>query len=192
MTNAAPRRHHTFADYLDVEEKSPEVKHEFVNGDIFAMAGGSVEHAALSLAVGGMMMTHLRGSPCRVYSSALRIRIREAGIGTYADATVVCDPVERAPESPTHVTNPRVVVEVLSPSTEDYDREDKRLCYQMLASLREYVLIAQDRRRVEVWRRESDAWKKTVYEAGTQARIESIDFALDVDELYGLAGVHVA
>src|SRR5690348_4381131 len=110
MTSAAPRRRYTFADYLDVEEMSRDLKHEFVNGDIYAMAGGSVEHAALSAAVVGMLMAHLRGTPCRAYSSDLRIRIRSAGVGTYADASVVCDPVERDPDSPTHVTNPRVVV----------------------------------------------------------------------------------
>lgn len=192
MLGSAPRRHYTFADYLDVEEKSPEVKHEFVNGDIFAMAGGSVEHAALSSAIAGLLMAHLRGTPYRVYSSDLRIRIREASVGTYADATVVCDPVERDAESPTHVTNPQVVIEVLSPSTEEYDRGEKRLYYQQLASLREYVLVAQDRRRVEVWRREGGGWSCSVHVTNERARLESLAFELDVNELYEAAGVAVS
>jgi Uma2 family endonuclease len=78
------------------------------------MAGGTVEHAALSMAIGGLLMAHLRGGSYRACSSDLRIRIREAEVATYADAAIVCDPVERDPDSPTHVTNPRVVVEVLS------------------------------------------------------------------------------
>lgn len=170
---------------------SPDVKHEFVNGEIFAMAGGSVEHAALSGAVVGLLMAHLRGTSCRAYSSDLRIRIPEANIGTYADATVVCDPVQRDPESPTHVTNPRIVVEVLSPSTEDYDRDEKRLYYQQLPSLREYLLVAQDRRRVEVWRRERDCWLRELHGSGARAPLPSIDFELDIDELYDIAGVAV-
>lgn len=192
MTSAAPRRRHTFADYLDVEDKSPEVKHEFVNGDIYAMAGGSPEHAALSASVVGLLMAQLRGSECRAYSSDLRIRIREAGVGTYADAAVVCDPVERDPESATHVTNPRVVVEVLSPSTQDYDREEKRLYYQQLPSLRHYVLVHQDRRRVEVWSRSGEEWNRVAYEGGASVPLAAVDCVLDVDELYESAGVYVS
>jgi Uma2 family endonuclease len=87
------------------------------------------------------------------------------------------------------VTNPTVVVEVLSPTTERYDREKKRLYYQQLDSLREYVLVAQDRRRVEVWARANDGWAHTIHEAGSRAPLPSIDYAIDVDELYAAAGV---
>lgn len=108
---------------------------------------------------------------------------------TYADAVVVCDPVERDPESPSHVTNPRVVVEVLSPSTQRYDREQKRLYYQQLESLQEYVLVAQDRRHVEVWRRDGDGWAHAAFGPATTASLPSIDFELNVDDLYAAAGV---
>lgn len=191
MSPAAPRRRYTLADYLDVELVSPAVKHELVAGEIFAMAGGSVEHAALAAALVGLLSAHLRGARCRPYSSDLRLAIREANVYTYADVAVVCDPIERDPDSPTHVTNPRVVVEVLSPSTEGYDRDDKRALYQRLASLEEYVLVAQDRRRVEVWRRHGGDWAHTIHDAGARAALPSIDLALDVDELYELAGVKV-
>lgn len=189
MSTAAHRRRHTFDEYLEVEEKSREVKHEFVKGEIFAMAGGSVEHAALAQAFGGLLVAHLRGGPCRAYSSDLRLRILAAGVATYADATVVCEPVQRDPSSPSHVTNPRVVVEVLSPSTEDYDRHVKRLYYQQVDALKEYVLVHQDRRQVEVWRRGAQAFSSTTYGAGDQVRLDSIDFLLSVDELYDIAGV---
>lgn len=192
MTKLAHRRRYTVADYLDVEEMSPAVKHEFVDGEIFAMAGGTVEHSALATTVSGLLFAHLRGGPCRAHSSDLRLRIREANVSTYADAVVLCDPVERDPDSPTHVTNPRVVVEVLSPSTEDYDRSEKRLYYQMLPSLQEYVLVAQDKRCVEVWRREEGGWAHDVFHAGTRVELESIRFILDVDELYDAARVSVS
>ncbi len=110
-------------------------------------------------------------------------------MATYADVVVVCDPVARDPESSTHVTNPRVVVEILSPTTERYDREQKRLYYQQLDSLREYVLVAQDRRRIEVWRRDGDNWTHETFDAGSKASLPSINWALDVDELYDAAGL---
>lgn len=186
---AALRPRYTFAEYVELERRSREVKHEYVAGEIFAMAGGSVEHSALATTFIGLLFAHLRNKPCRVHGSDLQISIRAAEVATYADVAVVCDPVERDAESPSHVTNPRVVVEVLSPTTERYDREQKRLYYQQLDSLREYVLVAQDRRRVEVWCRTDGSWIHSVHESGSSAPLASIDFALDVDELYDSANV---
>jgi Uma2 family endonuclease len=191
MTNLAHRRHHTFDEFLEVESLSPAVRHEFIDGEIFAMAGGTIEHSALSTAFSGLLLAKLRGTPCRVHSSDLRIRIREANVSTYADTVVVCDPVKRDPDSPTHVTNPKVIVEVLSASTEDYDRGEKRLYYQMLPSLSEFVIVAQDRRRIEVWRRDGQVWAHTLHEAGSRVSLPSIDFEVDVNELYAIAGVAV-
>jgi len=192
MTTAAPRRRYALCDYLEVEEMSPAVKHELIGGEIFAMAGGSVEHSALATTITGLLFTHLRGTPCRPHGSDLRIAIREEGAYTYADAAVVCDPVAHDPDSPTHLTNPRVIIEVLSPSTAAYDRGDKWILYQRLASLQEFVLVAQDRRQVEVWRRGGDGWVHSAHAAGSRATLPSIDFELDVDELYDLAGVKVS
>jgi Uma2 family endonuclease len=186
---AALRPRYTFAQYLELERVSREIKHEYVAGEIFAMAGGTVEHSALATALVGLLFAHLRGGACRPHGSDLCISIRAADVATYADAAVVCAPVERDPESPTHVTNPRIVVEVLSPTTERYDREQKRLYYQQLASLQEYVLVAQDRRQVEVWRRDGIQWVWSVHGAGERAPLTSIDYKLDVDELYDAAGV---
>lgn len=186
---AALRPRHTFAEYLEIEAVSREVKHEYVGGEIFAMAGGSVEHSALATAFVGLLFAHLRGGECRPHGSDLRISIPAADVATYADAAVLCEPIERDPQSPSHVTNPRIVVEVLSPTTERYDREQKRLYYQQLDALREYVLVAQDRRRVEVWRRSGDNWAHSVHDGGSKAPLPSIDYELDVDALYEAAGV---
>jgi Uma2 family endonuclease len=187
--HAALRPRYTFAEYLEVERASRGVKHEYIAGEIFAMAGGSVEHSALATALVGLLFAHLRRGPSRPHGSDLRISIRRAEVATYADAAVVCDPVERDPQSPTHVTNPRIVVEVLSPTTERYDREQKRLYYQQIPALCEYVLVAQDRRRVEVWRREGEEWSHAAYGAGERAPLSSIGYALEVDALYDAAGV---
>jgi Uma2 family endonuclease len=187
--SASSRRHYTLEDYLGVEEMSP-VRHEFVDGQIYAMAGGTPEHAALSAAVVVLLGTKLRGRPCRTYSADLRIRALATGLATYADAAVICGDPARDPASPTHVTNPSVVVEVLSPSTEEYDRGEKREHDQRIEGLGEYVLVAQDRRRVEVFRRVADGgWAQDVCGAGETIALTSIDVSVSVDELYESAGL---
>ena len=191
MVSPAPRRHHPFGDYLEVEEKSREVKHEYVRGEIFAVPRGSPEHAALAQAIGALLFPQIRGGPCRAYSADLRLRIREADVATYADASVVCGPLERDPESPSHVTNPRVVFEVLSPSIEAYERGEKREAYLQLASLQAYVLVSQDRRRVELWHRRASSFGYRDHGAGETVELHALGAQLDVDELYDAAGVDV-
>ena len=185
----ALRPRYTFEEYLDIESRRSAVKHEYVAGEVFAMAGGSVEHSALSTSLCGLLVGHLRGGPCRPHGPDLRIHIESVDVVTYADVSVVCDPMQPAPDSPTHVIDPRVVVEVLSPSTERYDREQKRLYYQQIESLQKYVLVAQDRRRVGVWRRGTQRWSHALADAGSGFELPSIDFSLSVDELYDAAGV---
>jgi Uma2 family endonuclease len=190
MTQAAPRHSYTLRDYLDVEEVSV-VRHELIDGEIVAMAGGTPEHAALASAIPTLLGGQLRGQPCRTYSADLRIRVQTTGLATYADASVVCDPVQRDPSSPTHVINPKVVFEVLSPGTELYDRGEKREHYQQIDTLREYVLLSQDTPRIEVWSRvsASDAWSYAAYGPGEVVSLDSISSQLDVNELYAAAGI---
>jgi Uma2 family endonuclease len=107
----------TYAEYLAAEAVS-DVRHEFLNGDVWAMAGGTPEHAALALAVGSELRQALRGRPCRAYSAPLRVRVVETGLSTYPDVTVVCGQLETALDDEDAVTNPIVLVEVLSESTE--------------------------------------------------------------------------
>ncbi|MBX3191919.1 MAG: Uma2 family endonuclease [Labilithrix sp.] len=187
----ASRSHHryTLEDYLGVEEMS-RVRHEYLDGQIFAMAGGTPEHAALSAAIVVLLGSRLRGKPCRPYSGDLRVRVLATGLATYPDAAVICGEVERDPSSSTHAVNPAVLVEVLSPSTEDYDRGEKREHYARIESLREYVLVAQDRRRVEVFHRtESSSWAHSVFEAGADVELPSLGLTFSVDELYEGAGL---
>ncbi len=189
MGASASRRHYTLEDYLGVEEMSG-VRHEFLNGEIFAMAGGTPEHAALSAAAVAVLGSKLRGAPCRPYSADLRIRVLATGLATYPDAAVICGEPARDPASPTHVTNPTVVVEVLSPSTEEYDRGEKREHYLQIETLREYVLIAQDRCRVEVFVRGTTGGSEhRVYSAGAAASLPSLALTFAADELYEAAGL---
>jgi Uma2 family endonuclease len=188
MTAPAPRRHFTFRDYLDLEEAS-NVKHEYFAGEIYAMAGGTPEHAALAMAVGGALFAQLEGRDCRVFSSDLRVRVLATGLATYPDVTVVCGDLEHDPENPATITKPTLVVEILSPSTESYDRGEKLEHYRQIPALRECVLVAHDRRLIEVWRRKADnAWSHAVAETGA-LDLASIGCRLEVEPLYDRAGV---
>lgn len=185
----ATRHHYTLEDYLGVEEMSA-VRHEFLNGEIFAMAGGTPEHAALSAAVVVILGALLRGRPCRPFSSDLRVRVLATGLATYPDAAIICGDPVRDPSSPTHVTNPSVLIEVLSKSTADYDRGEKREHYQQIASLGAYVLIEQDVRRIEVYHRSGDGtWGHVNYQAGETVELPSLALRFGVDELYDAANV---
>jgi Uma2 family endonuclease len=192
MAASTSRHRYTLDDYLGVEEMSS-VRHEYLNGEIFAMAGGTPEHSALSAAVVTLLGGKLRGGPCRPYNADLRIRVQATGLATYPDAAVICGDPARDPGSPTHVTNPTAIVEVLSPSTEEYDRGEKREHYQRIESLREYVVVAQDRRQVEVWMRQvGQAWQSRIHLAGDHFELPSLQLRLAVDELYELAGLKVS
>ena len=188
MSAAAPHYRHTIAEYVAIEDQSS-VRHEFANGEILAMAGGTPEQAALAAAVVTLLGGQLRGKNSRVYSSDLRLRVLETGVATYADASVVCGDVERDPTSPTHVTNPAVVVEVLSPTTQNYDRGEKREHYQRIPSLQAYVLVESDRRQLEIYGRQGGAWSHETLGERDVATLTAIGCSLSVRELYDLAGV---
>ncbi len=187
MSRPAGHVSYTFAEYLAVEQVSG-VKHEFLDGRILAMAGGTPAHAALAAGVIGLLFAQLRGGTCRVYDSDLRVRVQATGLATYADVTVICGPLAQDPDDRNTAVNPTLLVEVLSPRTEEYDRGEKFEHYKQLPSLREYVLVAVDTRAVEVWRRDdASQWSRAVSGAGDTARLASIGCALGVDELYDAA-----
>jgi Uma2 family endonuclease len=178
--------HFTFDEYVVLEEDSG-VRHEFLGGQVWAMSGGSPEHAAVIMNVGALLTGALRGKPCRTYSSDLRVRVLETGLGTYPDVTVICGHVELDPaDRKGHTaTNPCVLVEVLSPSTEDYDRGEKLGHYKRIASVNEILLVAHDRREVEIVRREDDGtWSREIARDGEVARLRSVACELPVAEIY--------
>lgn len=175
----------SFEEYVALEEIGGD-KSEFLGGHIRVMARGTPAHAAIAANVIALLSAQLRDRPCRVFTSDLRIRVQATGLGTYPDVTVVCEHLETDPADPrgNTVTNPRVLVEVLSPSTEEYDRGEKLAHYQRISSLAEIVLVAHDERRLEVWHREGDHWTLDVFRAGERAGLASLGCDLDVTEVY--------
>ncbi len=188
MNEPARKLTFTFTEYLE-QERTSDVKHEFVNGEIFDMAGGTIEHGRLASTVNAALRTRSRGRPCEVYSSDVRVRVLATGLATYPDTSVVCDRLERDPADANTIVNPVVLVEVLSDSTEGYDRGEKFAHYQRLPSLKEYVLISQRSPRIEVFRRNEDgnSWTLRIAQAGERVTLASIGCELAVDETYANA-----
>ena len=184
MAHRAATVRMTHAEYLEAEATS-DVRHEFLDGDVWAMAGGTPEHSALAAAVLGELRNAVRDKPCRVFTSDLRIRVMATGLSTYPDVTVVCGHVETAPEDPLAVTNPAVLVEVLSEGTEAYDRGAKAAHYRRIPSLLAYVFVSQTEPRIEVNRRaDAGRWLLSEARAGESAVIEPLGIGLDVNAVY--------
>jgi Uma2 family endonuclease len=181
---ATARQRISFDEYVRMEAMSP-IRHEWLDGTVWAMAGGTPDHAAIAVNVTTLLSTQLRGKPCRVFGSDLRVRVRSTGLGTYPDASVICGKVQFDPDDAGKTTaiNPRVIVEVLSPSTEEYDRGEKLEHYKKIAGLEEIVLVSCDARRVEVWRREKRGWRRHEYESGV-AELQSLKCELSIAEVY--------
>jgi Uma2 family endonuclease len=174
----------TYAEYL-AAEAAAEVRHEFLNGDVWAMAGGTPEHAALAAALIRELGAALRAKPCRVYTSDLRVRILETGLSTYPDVSVVCGSAETAPDDPEAITNPSVVAEVLSDTSEGYDRGARAAHYRRLSSLQEYVLVGQTEPLIEVYRRtEAGRWELLEGRPGERVELRSLGISLDVAAVY--------
>jgi Uma2 family endonuclease len=180
---AAPPLHYGYAEYVAFEA-SADVKHEYVRGLILAMAGGTPEHGARAVRVMAALSAALRDRSCVVYDPDVRVRIAEADVTAYPDASVVCGQLETDQGDPHAITNPLVVVEVLSPSTEEYDRGDKFEAYKQIASLREVVFVAHDAARIDVWRRDDAGWALRSSGPEQRARLESVDCELAVDEIF--------
>jgi Uma2 family endonuclease len=188
VTSAFPLHRYTYQDYVWLEEESS-TRHEFLDGEIVAMAGGTPEHAAMAAEVIGQLREKLRGSPCRVFTSDLGVRVMATGLATYPDASVVCGPTERDPDKKTNVTNPRVLVEVTSDSTEEYDRGEKLAHYKQIPTLEAVVIVSHREVRVEVWSRARGGpeWSDTVARGGEVAEITCLGFPLDVAAIYAAA-----
>ncbi len=183
MSSTGPRRY-SYAEYLALEEGSLE-KHEFYEGAILAMAGGTVSHSLLKTNLTGAVVARLRGRPCRAFDADLRVRVPATTLSTYPDLTVICGPPERDAEDHHAAVYPTVLLEVLSPSTAAYDRGEKFDNYQMLPSLRQYVLLDHTRPHVDVYTRlPSGGWERRGYGPGQPVPLPAIEIELDVSELY--------
>jgi Uma2 family endonuclease len=182
-SSARPRYRYSYEEYL-VYERDSGMKHEYDGGEIFAMAGGSRRHNALALRVGSAVDATRRPG-CVAFQSDQRVRILATGRTTYPDVSMVCGPIEGDPADPqgATITNPVLIVEVLSPTTEQEDRGNKWQHYQRIPSLQEYVLVSQTAPRIERYRRlPSGDWE---YHEATEGTLQlACGAAIDLVRLY--------
>lgn len=184
MAEPARKVSYTFAEYIATDEAS-EARHEFVNGQIFAMSGGTLEQSQLAANVIRALATQLLGRPCVVYTSDARVRVLATGLATYPDVAVVCGSIERDPTNKNTLTNPVVIAEILSDSTEDYDREEKFAHYRRIPSLREYLLVSQHELRITHLSRNDDGtWTLRDVAPPGVVQLPSIGCELSLDEVY--------
>ena len=169
-------------DYLKSEWKS-EIRHEYLGGSLYAMAGASEEHNVIAGNLFAALRAHLRGKACRVFVSDMKVRLRiaEDEILYYPDVLVACDPRDT---DRYFKRFPKVLIEVLSPDTERTDRREKFLSYIQIETLEEYVLVAQDKMEVTVLRRSNHWQPEVVQAADQQLRLGSLDFAMSVTDVY--------
>lgn len=190
MESLKPTARFTVSEYLRLETSAKE-RHEYRDGRIVAMAGGSPNHSLIIANIIGELRNQLKGKPCRVYDSNLRVRIPRTPLYTYPDVSVICGETQFDPhdEGQTTATNPRVLVEVTSESSEADDRGDKFRRYLTLESLEEYVLVSQRQALVETFLRQRDGtWRFATFSGVEKsARLDSIEAIIALSEVY--AGV---
>ncbi len=175
----------TVEQYLDMERASEE-KHEFLDGEIYLISGASRNHNAIQVAGTATLYQQLRKRPCFVFGSDMRVKVNATGMYTYPDFSLGCGEAQIEDEHQDTLLNPTVIVEILSPSTERYDRGKKFQHYRSLELLREYVLIAQDSPRVERYTRQADNQWLLADAVGLDATLtlDSIGAALALADVY--------
>jgi Uma2 family endonuclease len=176
------RLHHSYEDYLQAQAHS-DLRLEFLDGEIFAMAGGTPAHADLAAAAIRLLGNAL-GDRCRVSTSDLKVRVEATGLTTYPDASVVCGPRQTARIDPHAMTNPTVLVEVTSPSTEDYDRGDKLSHYKQIPSLQAVIFVSHRLPQVTVIQRGRAGWEERHSRSGEQVKLTTPEIVFAVDDLY--------
>ena len=164
-------------------EEQQEVKHEYFDGEVCAMTGGTLNHSEMNANLITILRNHLEDSGCRVLSSDARVKIQRSEKYVYPDASVTCD--ERDRETTQYVNYPSLIVEVLSPSTEAYNRGKKFKLYRRSPSLVEYVLVSSTEVEIDVFRKnDRGRWEEINYVAGDMVELESIDLTFSIDRVY--------
>ena len=184
MSAVLAERPYSPEEYLALE-RAAETKSEYVDGCIYAMTGASRAHNLIALNIGAELHRQLKGRPCEAYLADMRVKAATARSYRYPDIAVVCgQPAFEDPRFDT-LTNPTVLIEVLSPTTEASDRGRKFAEYRGIPSLREYLLVSQDQPRIERYARQAEGWLLTVAEGlEAKVRLDAIDCALDLAEVY--------
>ncbi len=181
-----PKTSLSFDDWLEGERAALEGRSEYVAGEVFAMTGASAEHNAISMNIGSELRTQMKGRPCQVYAADMKVRIQAADAGKYPDLVAFCGPAEFQDGRRDLLLNPSLIVEVLSTSTEAYDRGDKFSLYRRIPSLREYLLVSQQRVQAELYARGADnRWTLTEFnDLGDHLPLTSVDCSLALSEVY--------
>jgi Uma2 family endonuclease len=175
-----PQQKITLTEFLSWEENQPE-RHEFYRGEIFDMVGGTARHNRVILNLASRIGNHLDGTKCQVFAENMKVQIADGVL--YPDVVVSCAKADAGDEQT--VTDPKLIIEVLSPSTKGYDKREKFILYRTLASLREYVLIDPAKREVEVFTlAEGGAWTLTDQTTADVLSLSSIDFTLSKDLVF--------
>lgn len=187
--DAALETYLSYDDYLALE-RDTDRRYEWLDGQVYAMAGGTPAHSNLAMMIGAELVRLALPCGCRVYSSDGKIRVSKTGLATYPDVSVVCGPTERDVHDKNAIANPSILVEVLSDATEGYDRGEKFDHYRQLSSLRDYVLVSQHWERIEVFSRdEQNRWVLVIAGPGESLPLSAIKGSIEVDRVY--AGVEL-
>ncbi|GER86955.1 hypothetical protein KDW_11170 [Dictyobacter vulcani] len=186
------RQHMTVEEYLQLDQSSPDAKYEYADGVVYNLrdpqdlAGGSAAHSWISINLIVLLDRLLRNSSCRVFNSDMRVRVDPTHY-MFPDVSISCAPEDLQEDNDT-IYDPRVIIEVLSPSTEAYDRGKKFAYYQQLESIQEYVLVSVLQQTIEVFTRSGDSWQYHRYHAGESAQLHSMALSLPLVDVY----VHVS
>lgn len=176
--------HWTVEEYLALEQDS-EIKHEYIDGELFAMAGASENHNLISLNIGSSLLGQLRGTPCRTYPGDMRVHVVSRRY-VYPDITIVCEPPQFSEDKPPSLLNPLLVIEVLSESTTVRDRGEKAFYYRATESIQAYLLVEQNQPHIEQYVRQEDgSWRFTEVSALEDSiHLPTIDCTLQLAEVY--------
>lgn len=172
-------------EYLAGEPLS-EIRHEYVAGHVYAMAGAGKAHNIIALNIAARLRSQLRGTPCRSYIADMKVRVARDQAYYYPDVIVTCSDQDTAADAPKdYLTAPSLIVEVLSAGTETVDRREKMRAYATLESLQEYVLVESRSRRVEIYRKlPAGGWEQWILSPGEPVRLDSVDLTLEFSEIY--------
>jgi Uma2 family endonuclease len=169
-------------EYFAWEEQQLE-RHEFIGGEVYAMSGGTVNHSQIGVNLVSLLSSHLRGSGCKTLNSDCRVNIVESDNYTYPDASVTCD--DRDKTTTKYITYPCLLVEVLSDSTEAYDRGGKFRMYRQNPVLQDYVLVSSEKMEVDLYRKtESGSWEIINYQVGDKIELKSVNLTFPIERIY--------
>ncbi|RCJ24975.1 hypothetical protein A6S26_17395 [Nostoc sp. ATCC 43529] len=176
------RKYMSPQEYLEWEERQ-DIKYEYINGEVFAMTGGTIPHTTIALNLASALKSHLRGSSCRAFMADAKVAVTENGPFHYPDVVVSCHPRDK--QAIKFIQYPCLIVEVLSPSTEAYDRGRKFIQYRRIQTLQEYVLIDAEKISLDCFRlNDRGIWELHPYEEGNEVHLTSVDFRFPISLVY--------